>query len=301
MKDFTKMISLDNGYKLWSHTSNFGSTDKLLCLHGGPGDTHEVYEEFGDQLRDLDIEVTMYDQLGSWYSETPDWDDLEIRDKFLKEDYYIDEIENVRKKLGYDNFYLAGHSWGGMLAMMYARKYGEHLKGLIIISMIDNIPDYVAHIREIRNFEFSPAINSFMDAVEKNGDWENEQYQKYIHYLYTQYVNRKQPEKMSHVIDIQSKPVYNNFQGDNEFVIQGDLDDWDFSEEIKKITAPTLLSFADHETMPVKTAERMNQDIPNSRLVVTPDGGHNHMVDNPDVFFYNLRSYFKDLKNNQFN
>lgn len=301
MKDFTKMISLDNGYKLWSHTSNFGSTDKLLCLHGGPGDTHEVYEEFGDQLRDLDIEVTMYDQLGSWYSETPDWDDPEIRDKFLKEDYYIDEIENVRKKLGYDNFYLAGHSWGGMLAMMYARKYGEHLKGLIIISMIDNIPDYVAHIREIRNFEFSPAINSFMDAVEKNGDWENEQYQKYIHYLYTQYVNRKQPEKMSHVIDIQSKPVYNNFQGDNEFVIQGDLDDWDFSEEIKKITAPTLLSFADHETMPVKTAERMNQDIPNSRLVVTPDGGHNHMVDNPDVFFYNLRSYFKDLKNNQFN
>ncbi|GAF40938.1 proline iminopeptidase [Agrilactobacillus composti DSM 18527 = JCM 14202] len=123
-------------------------------VYTGPGDTHEVYEEFGPRLKDLDIEVTMYDQLGSWYSETPNWDDPKIRAKFLKADYYVDEIEEVRQKLGYDNFYLAGHSWGGMIAMMYAHKYGQHLKGLIIISMIDNIPDYVTHIKPSANENF---------------------------------------------------------------------------------------------------------------------------------------------------
>ncbi|KRM33914.1 proline iminopeptidase (pip) [Agrilactobacillus composti DSM 18527 = JCM 14202] len=294
------MISLANGYQLWSHTNNAGAADKLLCLHGGPGDTHEVYEEFGPRLKDLDIEVTMYDQLGSWYSETPNWDDPKIRAKFLKADYYVDEIEEVRQKLGYDNFYLAGHSWGGMIAMMYAHKYGQHLKGLIIISMIDNIPDYVTHIKAIRQREFSPAVNAFMDDIEKRGDFANSTYRTYIDHLYKEYVNRRQPERLAHLVDIQAKPVYNNFQGDNEFVIQGDLDNWDYSKELQKIQVPTLLAFADHETMPLETAQRMQREMSHARLVVTPNGGHNHMVDNPGVFFTNLRNYFVDMKKGTF-
>ncbi|MCH4170009.1 MAG: proline iminopeptidase-family hydrolase [Lactobacillus sp.] len=300
MKDYTKMIPLANGYQLWSHTNNAGAADKLLCLHGGPGDTHEVYEEFGPRLKDLDIEVTMYDQLGSWYSETPNWDDPKIRAKFLKEDYYVDEIEEVRQKLGYDNFYLAGHSWGGMIAMMYAHKYGQHLKGLIIISMIDNIPDYVTHIKAIRQQEFSPAVNAFMDDIEKRGDFANATYRTYIDHLYKEYVNRRQPERLAHLVDIQAKPVYNNFQGDNEFVIQGDLDNWDYSKKLQEIQVPTLLAFADHETMPLETAQRMQREMPHARLVVTPNGGHNHMVDNPGVFFTNLRNYFVDMKKGTF-
>jgi len=35
--------------------------------------------------------------------------------------------------LGWDHFYLLGHSWGGLLAQEYALKYGQHLRGLIIM------------------------------------------------------------------------------------------------------------------------------------------------------------------------
>ena len=300
MKNITRILTLKNGYHLWSHTFNLGGKDKLLCLHGGPGDTHEVFERFGQELKDLDIEVTIYDQLGSWYSDTPNWDDPEIFKKYMNEEYYLGEVEEVRKQLGYDKFFLAGHSWGGMLSMMYANSYQEHLKGLIIISMIDNIPDYLTHMREIRYKEFSPAINKFMEDIERRGEWENKQYQTYITHLYHEYVNRRQPERKSHLIDIQAKNVYNHFQGDNEFVVVGDLGDWDYSENIKKFKIPTLLSFADHETMPLSTAEQMAKDIPNSRLVVTPDAGHNQMIDNPGVFFTNLKNFFNDVRVNKF-
>ncbi|RRK11307.1 alpha/beta fold hydrolase [Lactiplantibacillus garii] len=301
MQNVTRIITLSNGYHLWTHTTNLGGHIKLLCLHGGPGDTHEVFERFGPELAALDVEVTMYDQLGSWYSDTPDWDDPHVRKKYLNEAYYLKEVDEVRRKLGYDHFYLAGHSWGGVLAMTYAASHQEQLRGLIIISMIDNVADYVKRMKAIRQAEFSPAENAFMLAIEKRGEWDNPHYRQLITHLYHQYVNRRQPEVLAHQIDIQAKPVYNYFQGDNEFVVYGDLGGWDFSHQLKTIQLPTLLSFGDHETMPLTAAKRMAHAMPNARLVVTPNSGHNHMVDNPAVFFTNLRHYLTDVENDRFN
>ncbi|GGI62453.1 proline iminopeptidase-family hydrolase [Limosilactobacillus caviae] len=300
MWDGTHIMTLNNGYHLWTHSENTTGREDLLCLHGGPGDTHEVYERFGLELESLGITVHTYDQLGSWYSDTPNWSDPQIRKQYLDMEYYISEVEEVRQKLGLEKFYLAGHSWGGLLSMEYALRYPEHLKGLIIISMIDNIADYVTHLKEILNDEFASYQVEYMSDTELRGEYQDSAYRKYIDHMYKEYVNRKQPSKMSHQIDIQSKPVYNTFQGDNEFIINGDLDGWDRSNDIHNIKVPTLLTFGAHETMPLATAQRMQKSIPNSRLVITPNGGHNHMVDNPEVFFTNLRRYFTDVFQGKF-
>lgn len=300
MWDGTHIITLENGYHLWTRSENTEANEDLLCLHGGPGDNHEVYERFGRELKGLGITVHSYDQLGSWYSDTPNWDDPKEREKYLDMEYYISEIEEVRKKLGLKKFYLAGHSWGGMISMEYALRYPQNLKGLIIISMIDNIHDYVVHLQEILHAEFEPYQIEYMRETERRHEFDDPAYRKYIDHMYKEYVNRKQPSLMSHQIDIQSKPVYNTFQGDNEFLVDGELDGWNRSGDIHNITVPTLLTFGGHETMPLETARRMNKDIPHSRLVITPNGGHNHMVDNPEVFFTNLRRYFSDVFSGKF-
>ncbi len=41
---------------------------------------------------------------------------------------FRDEVEAVRKGLGLEQFYLLGHSWGGMLAMEYTLIYPQYLK-----------------------------------------------------------------------------------------------------------------------------------------------------------------------------
>ena len=123
MREGTTILTLDNGYHLWTHTDNVGGKIRLLCLHGGPGGNHEYYENFAEKLKDIDVQVTMYDQLGSWYSDQPDFTKQENVDKFLKMDYFVDEIEEVRQKLGIDDFYLIGQSWGGAITQEYALKY----------------------------------------------------------------------------------------------------------------------------------------------------------------------------------
>lgn len=300
MREGTTILPLDNGYHLWTHTDNAGGKIQLLCLHGGPGGNHEYYENFAEQLKDLDVQVTMYDQLGSWYSDQPDFTKQENIDKFLTMDYYIDEVEEVRQKLGLDNFYLIGQSWGGILAQEYALKYPEHLKGVIISSMTDNIDEYVVNINKIREKEYGAEELAFMKEIEEKGDFANERYQKLIDKLNAGYVDRKQPVAIRHLTPTMGTAVYNYFQGDNEFVIMGKLAGWDRRDDIHKINVPTLVTFGEHETMPLATAERMANTLPKGRLRTTPNGGHHHMIDNAPVYFKNLKEFLSDVENGEF-
>lgn len=96
MKQGTTILTLDNGYHLWTNTQGTGDIH-LLCLHGGPGGNHEYWENFGKELADLGVQVHMYDQLGSFYSDQPDYS-KPGNDQLLTYDYFLDEVEEVRQK-----------------------------------------------------------------------------------------------------------------------------------------------------------------------------------------------------------
>ena len=114
------------------------SPDQAAGRTGGPGATHEYFEVFDSWFPGAGIEYYYYDQLGSAYSDQPDEPDLWELPRF------VEEVEQVRQALGLDrsNFYLLGHSWGGILAMEYALKYQQHLKGLVISNMVPRFPAY---------------------------------------------------------------------------------------------------------------------------------------------------------------
>ncbi|RYE38113.1 MAG: alpha/beta fold hydrolase, partial [Sphingobacteriales bacterium] len=96
---------------------------KVLLLHGGPGGTHEFFENFDGYLPHEGIEYIYYDQLDSYYSDKPNDSTL------WTTQHFVEEVEQVRKALNLDksNFYLLGQSWGGILAMEYALKYQQNL------------------------------------------------------------------------------------------------------------------------------------------------------------------------------
>ncbi|KRL23078.1 proline iminopeptidase-family hydrolase [Lentilactobacillus kisonensis] len=302
MRQGTKIITLDNGYHLWANTQGTGDIH-LLALHGGPGGEHEYWEDAAKQLakQGLNVQVTMYDQLGSWYSDSPDFSDPKVRKDILNYDYFLDEVDEVREKLGLDNFYLIGQSWGGLLVQEYAAKYGQHLKGAIVSSMVDRIDDYTKHLEEVRETALTPDQVAYMKKCETNNDYDNDKYQSYVDILNKGYIDRKQPSKLSHLIDVTNTDIYGAFQGDNEFVITGKLAEWNFTDHLKDIKVPTLVTFGEHETMPVETGKRMAEMIPNAKFVSTPEGGHHHMVDNPDVYYDHLATFIREVEAGTFN
>ena len=96
-------------FNVW--TKRFGNGRiKVLLLHGGPAATHVYFEAAESYFPAAGIEFYEYDQLGSYYSDQPTDDSLWTTERF------VDEVEQVRRALGLEQFYLLGHSWGGILA-----------------------------------------------------------------------------------------------------------------------------------------------------------------------------------------
>ena len=103
-------------FSVWTKRVGSNPRAALLLLHGGPGATHEYFEAADSFLPAAGIEYHYYDQLGSFYSDQPDEPSL------WTIDHFVEEVEQVRQALGLDaeNFFLLGHSWGGILAIEYA-------------------------------------------------------------------------------------------------------------------------------------------------------------------------------------
>lgn len=59
----------------------------------------------------------------------------DIKDDIYTLDSITEDIEAIRKELGYEKIYLLGHSGHGFMAMDYADKYTNHVEGLILSNL----------------------------------------------------------------------------------------------------------------------------------------------------------------------
>lgn len=111
-----KMIPIKTAkgtFNVWTKRMGNNPKMKVLLLHGGPGGSHEFFENFDGYLPNEEIEYIYYDQLDSYNSDKPNDSTL------WTIEHFVEEVEQVRQALNLnkDNFYLLGQSWGGMLAM----------------------------------------------------------------------------------------------------------------------------------------------------------------------------------------
>ena len=170
-------ISTPKGtFNVWTKRVGNNPAVKLLLLHGGPAATHEYFEAFDSFLPMAGVEYYYYDQLGSFYSDHPDDDSLYELPRF------VEEVEQVRQalELDRDNFYLLGHSWGGILATEYALVYQQHLKGLVISNMMSSIPAYVEYANTVLMPAMDQQVLAEVKALEAKKDYKNPRYMELL-------------------------------------------------------------------------------------------------------------------------
>lgn len=294
-------ISTDKGtFKVWTKRVGNNPTKKVLLLHGGPGMTHELYECADGYFPQEGIEYIYYDQLGSYYSDKPDDLSLWTTERF------VEEVEQVRKALNMDNtnFYLLGQSWGGILAMEYALKYQDNLKGLVISNMMSSIPEYNTYAHEVLGPQLEPQIYKEIKALETAEDFDNPRYGELLfeHY-YTQHVLRMSPEQWPEAVMRSLKhannQIYVHMQGYSEFGITGNatLKNWDIKGRLKELHVPTLVIGAKHDTMDPGHMEWMSNEVQNGRYLFCPNGSHLSQYDDQKNYFGGVIAFINDVDN----
>jgi proline iminopeptidase len=289
------MIPIEGGkYNVWTKRVGHGAT-KMLTLHGGPGFPHDYLEPMEDFLPQNGIEFYYYDQLGVGNSDVPD--DLSL----WTVDRYREEVEQVRKGLGLDQFILYGHSWGGMLGMEYALAHQDHLKALIISDMTAGITEYEAYAQKLLA-ELSDADRATLKKYEDAGNYDAPEYQQIMmEKVYASHVLRMNPwpEPALRAFNKLNAKIYNTMQGPNEFVITGNLKEWNRFNDLSRIKVPTLVIAGRFGTMNPDDIKRMGKLIPNSRVVLT-DGSHLEMYDDQDRYFREIVKFVKEVESGKF-
>ncbi|MCJ8164167.1 proline iminopeptidase-family hydrolase [Pontibacter sp. E15-1] len=285
-------------FEVWTKRTGNSPTMKVLLLHGGPGGTHEAFECFDSYFPKEGIEYYYYDQLGSHYSDQPSDTSLWNTARF------VEEVEQVRLALGLDksNFYLLGHSWGGILAMEYALKYQNNLKGLIVSNMMSSVPAYNTYAQEVLGPQMDPKVLAEVKQIEANNDFGNPRYMELLMpNFYTQHALRmpldEWPEPVTRMFDHMNSVVYVQMQGPSEFGITGNasLKNWDRSGDLSKITVPTLTIGAEHDTMDPKHMKWMASQFPNGSYLYCPQGSHMAMYDDQQTYFNGLTAFIKEV------
>ncbi len=279
-------------FKVW--TKRFGTNPriKVLLLHGGPGATHEYFESFEGFLPREGIEFIYYDQLGSAYSDQPKDKDLWTVERF------VEEVEQVRLALGLDrtNFFLLGHSWGGILAVEYALKYGQHLEGLVISNMMMSIPDYVRYANDELAKQMPPGVLKEIDEIEAKGQFENPRYMELLlPNFYATHLCRltEWPDPVKRSFKNLNPDVYGLMQGPSEFRSSGRLERWDRKKDLPRLEIPTLVIGATHDTMDPAHMRWVAGQVRNGSYLHCPDGSHMAMWDDQGPYFTGLVAWLK--------
>lgn len=283
-------------FKVWTKRVGNNPRIKMLILHGGPGATHEAYEAFDSFLPAEGIEYYYYDQLGSAFSDQPTDPSLWNTDRF------VNEVEQVRTALGLgkDNFYLYGQSWGGILAIEYALKYPQNLKGLVISNMMSSIPAYNKYAHDVLMPKMDPAVLKEILALEAKKDYANPRYEELLtNNFYNDHILRMPPDQWPDPVlrsfGRLNKNVYIPMQGPSEMGASGILENWDRSHDLKKISVPTLVIGAQYDTMDPEHMAWMATQFPHGRFLLCKNGSHLAIYDDQQTYMTGLIAFLKDV------
>ena len=293
-----RMIRIDGKYNVWTKKIGDGKI-KVLLLHGGPGFSHDYFECFEDFLPKEGIEFYYYDQLGCGNSDAPTDTALWTIPR------YVEEVEQVRKGLGLDSFYLLGHSWGSMLAMEYLNKYQNHVKAAVLSNMTAGIKSYMPYAEKLKKQFLSVRDLEVYDSLDKLKLYNSEAYQNLLMTkLYTHTICQlpldKWPEPLLRAFKKENPAIYIEMQGVDEFHVTGNFKNWEFWDSLPGIKVPVLVIGGMHDEMNPEDIKKEGRLIPNSRTYLCPNGSHLSMYDDQVNYFTQLVTYLKDVDNGQF-
>lgn len=283
-------------FRVWTRRVGNNPRVKVLLLHGGPGATHEYFAAFDSHFPGTGIEYYYYDQLGSAWSDQPTDPDLWTIPRF------VDEVEQVRQALGLDrdNFYLLGHSWGGMLAIEYALEHQDHLKGLVISNMMSSGPAYNEYAERVLMPSMDQDALAEIKRLEAANAIEDPRYMELlIEHHYVHHILRmpaeEWPDPVNRAFVAINQAIYVPMQGPSELGAGGVLRTWDRTDDLARITVPTLVIAGRHDTMDPAFMEMMAGKLPKGSFLMCPNGSHMAMYDDQVTYFGGLIDFIRSV------
>lgn len=216
---------------------------------------------WGYQVAELKrhFRVLVYDCRGMWQSDHPTGP--------YSMDMHVEDLAGLLTALGIEKAHIGGISYGGEISMLFALKYPERTRSLIVSSSVSQIDPLLFAMGTVwasalRNNDPDMLFESSLPLNFSDG------------WLVAN----------THLLDATRKRYHQMDLKSSEQLMMA-FAQINFTSELKNITVPTLVLVGELDILkPRKYAEIIAHEIPGAELVILPNGGHAICMEQPAAF-----------------
>jgi proline iminopeptidase len=260
----------------------------VFAIHGGPGAGCSPYmRQFFNPNRFF---IVLHDQRGAGKSRP----NAEVRENTTQN--LVEDIEQLRKKLGLEKIILFGGSWGSTLSLAYAEKYPEHISGMVLRGIWlatkeeedhfwDEIPRffpemYESFINALPDSVLPPSTGKVLKLIQSGNRVDREQYAKLAsRYEYKACGLNIKDETLDeyygsedNLVEIYTGTLIEYYYSKNGcFLEEGQL----LRDAFKIQNIPTIIINGRYDMIcPPVAAYKLHEKLPGSKLIIVEEAGH---------------------------
>jgi proline iminopeptidase len=280
-------IDAGDGVRLWFTEGGTGSP--VIVIHGGPGMDHDSLSADLGPLR-LHHRVIEYDQRGGGRSTLP------ADDALLTIDHHVSDLEAVRKHFGFAKVTLLAHSFGPAIAARYAIRYPDRVERMIFLSPV---PPVKGKFFEELGTSLLSRLN---EAQLKRSDELQQAFETApdVTAVCREYWSLLTPPRLAKGVpvgvvksDLCTAPpeaIRYGMMRTNPATIAS-LGDWDWTAELVKVPAPTLVIHGDEDAIPMAMVTKWVTAMPNARILRLAHTGHFPHAEQPKIVFPAIETF----------
>lgn len=130
---------MPDGVRVWYKLAGRAAAPVIAYLHGGPGYNAYAFEKSAGRLLEETFRVLYIDQRGCGRS---GFDGVASAYGMANT---VEDIERIRVATGVDTLVVMGHSFGGVVAAEYARRFSKRVTAVVLLDTAPAIGRALAH------------------------------------------------------------------------------------------------------------------------------------------------------------
>lgn len=263
-----------------------GKGEPMVIVHGGPGLNHSYFLPYLDRLADS-LHLIYYDQRACGQAEIP------VDTNAMRLSSFVQDIELVRNKFGLKKMHLMAHSWGALLAVKYAALYPQHLASLILVAPAAISSEDVREASRLINGKFEHGDQMARSRIIESNAFKTGRPEAMKELIRLSFKQNMAIKEMADSIRIYIPEDYSKRNGALRYLFK-DLSSYDYYPVLKTIKTPTLVLCGDQD-VGLPFAEKIQQQIPASRIAVIEHSGHFPFIEQPASFKKEIDQFITSL------
>lgn len=282
-----------DGARLYYRVVGSGG-EPIVVVHGGPGAGIDSFLPSVKPLAET-FELILYDQRGGGRSELP------IDTEKLDAEYFVEDLEAVRRHFGLESMKVIAQSFGAILVARYAQEYPQRLERVVFHGATGPRRSEAARIRREQAKAAPPPpepalaeraselLQTLMEGRASDPVAACREYEEMgrklavargedVHYRGT--TCRASPEAVRYYYQYTAQLTPRSFG------------DWDFTTGLEEVPAPVLVLCGEDDPSAIPMQRGWADAFPNGRLLLVPNAGKAAFSANPEFVIPAVEEFF---------